>query len=318
MILKIYKSNHLLGLLLIPVVAFLLCSPIFFNDLKPLSYPYFWERQFFDYIHHVKWLNFLLTFIFINFNAILLNRFFNRSHFFSKTTYTPAIIYLVLMSFSHYIFISPYIFEHFFLILFVTVLLDLNQNESAIDIIFKSGLLIGLLFCLSPNYLILFPFGFLALLIIKAFNLKEWLVYLLGLSIPLIWFYALQFLFDRNFEFAHYIGRYTLNSQLQIIDYIQIVGFLLIGIVNLLPLVSFYIHNKIIVKKQLLLISLLQFFSIIILIVSYNFFRMLDYSIIIPLSILISINVNNMKSDAFVSFLLTILLIINIVSLFIG
>jgi len=316
MILKIYKSNHLLGLLLIPIVAFLLCLPIFFIDLKSVIYPYYWEQQFFNFIYQFKWLNFSLTFVFINFNAVLLNRFFNKSHFFSKTTYTPAIIYLVLISFSHYLFFNPYIFEQFFLILFITRLLDLNQNESAIDTIFRAGLFIGLLFCLSPNYLILFPFGFFALLIIKAFNIKEWLVYLLGLCIPLIWFYALQFLFDRNYEFANFIGRYTMNSQLQIIDYIQMVGFLLIGIVNLLPLVPYYNHNKVIIKKQLLLVSLLQFFLIIILIVAYNFFGSLDFSIIIPFSILIAINVNNIKSDSFVSFLLTILLIINIVNLF--
>jgi hypothetical protein len=318
MILKIYKSNHLLGLSLIPIVAFLLCFSIFFTDLNAVNYPYFWEQQLFDYIHHIKWLNFLSTFIFISFNAILLNRFFNKSHFFSKTTYTPAIIYLVLISFSHYLSFNPYIIEHLFLILFITGLLDLNQNESAINTIFKSGLMIGLLFCLSPYYLILFLFGLFALSIIKAFNLKEWLVYMLGLSIPLVWFYALQFLFDRNFEFAHFIGRYALNSQLQIIDYIQVVGFLLIGIINLLPLIPYYNHNKIIIKKQLSLVALLQLFSIVILVVTYNLFGSLDYSIMIPLSILIAINANNMKSDSFVSFLLTILLIINIVSLFMG
>lgn len=316
MILKIYKSNYLLGLLLTPLVALVLCLPIFFTSLPPVNYAYKWEELFFGWLQNIKWLNFILTFIFLNINAFLINRFFNKSHFFSKTTNIPAIVYLILISFSHYLYFAPYIIEHLLLILLITTLLNLNQNESAIDISFKMGLIIGVLYCLSPYYSILFPFTWLALLISKAFKVKEWLVYLLGLCIPLIWFYSLHFLFDSPFEFSLYIGKYSLKSQLQIIDYIQITGFLLIGLINLLPLIPYYNHNKVIIKKQLLLISMLQFFTIITLIIAYNVFGVLDYSIIIPLSILIGINANNMKSDTFISFLLTIMLIINIVNLF--
>ncbi len=316
MILKIYKSNYLLGLLLIPLVALVLCLPIFFTPLHPINYTYKWETILFNKLQLISWLNFILTFIFLNVNALLLNRFFNKSHFFSKTTYVPAVIYLILISFSHTLYFAPYIFEHFLLILLMTELLNLNQNESAIDTSFKMGLIIGGLYCLAPYYLILFPFTWLALLISKAFKVKEWLVYLIGLCVPLIWFYALQFIFDSSFEFSNFIGKYSLTSQLQIIDYIQFFGFGLIGLINLLPLIPYYNHNKVVIKKQLLLISVLQFFTILILIIAYNFFGTLDYSILLPLSILISINANNMKSDTFISFLLTIMLIINIVNLF--
>jgi len=316
MILKLYKTNYFLGLLFIPIVALLMCIPILFSQPISINYSYYWEQQFFGNIQSIKWLNFILTVIIIVVNALLITRFFNKSHFFSKTTYSPAIVYLTLLSFSHFIFFNHYLIEHLLLILLITQLIEVNQNQSAIDTIFKSSLLIGCLFCLSPYYLILFPFGLIALSIMKAFSLREWLVSLLGISIPLIWFFSLQFIFDRDFQFTNFIGRYHPKSQFQIIDYIQIGGFLFLGVINLFPLFNYYSHNKIIIKKHLLIILTLLLLNILTLIIAYNVFGTLDYSIFVALSIIISLNANNVKSDAFISFLLTLLLLINIVSLY--
>ncbi|HIP35483.1 MAG TPA: hypothetical protein EYG85_01365 [Crocinitomix sp.] len=316
MILKLYKTNYFLGLALIPLVAFVLSLPIIFSEVKLINYTYQWQIDVFGFVQQIKWLNVLLTFLFITLNAVMLNNFFNKSHFFTKITYVPAIIYLILLSFIHYLSFAPFIFEHFLLIVLVTQLIKINQNKLAIDTIFKSSLIIGLLYCFSSYYIILFPFGIITLTIIKAFNIKEWLVSFLGILIPIIWFYALQFLFDKPFEYPKFIGQYVSNTQFQIFDYIQGVGFLLLVISNIFPLFGYYSRNKVIVKKQLLTIVVLQVLTVIISIIAYNFYGVLDYSLLIPLAILISLNSNYIKSDAFLSFLLTFLLIINIVHLF--
>ncbi|MGV6861844.1 MAG: hypothetical protein ACWA41_08725 [Putridiphycobacter sp.] len=316
MILNLFKKNIAFGLVFIPIIAIFLSLPILFTELKVPAYHFHWEKYIFGSIHKIQWLNFVLTTGLTLLNGLFLNYVFNKTTFISKTVYYPAVIYLILLSFSHYISFQPYLFEHFIILGIIHFLLEINQNQKALEVSFKSSLLVGMLICFEPYYLIFTPIPIMALSIVKAFNFKEWSLSLLGLIIPIIWFFALHFLFDSTPEFYNFTGKYIVSDQLQLIDFIQIISFGLIVIITFLPLIKYYGHNKVIIKKQLLVLVLIQFLSLLSLFAAYYFYQLLDYSLFIPLAVIFSITYYQIKSDQFMSFVLTILLIINIVSLF--
>ncbi len=316
MIIKIFKSNYLIGLFIIPIVSLILSLSVFFVESSQIMTTQSWQIDFFKFIYDNTWLNYLLTLIITTANALLLNRLFNKSHFYSKTSYIPAIVYLILLSYSHYISFNPYLISHFFLILLIDILFKANQNMSAIDIMFKAGLIQGLLFTIESHYIFLLPFSLIAILIVKSFNLREVLVFLIGFSVPLIWLVSLLFLFDKPISLFNFKGTYQLQSQLQLIDYFQIGSLILIALISLLPLLSYYNRNKVIVKKHLSLVLLLQIFTAVLLIIAFQLFGALDYGLLVPLTIIISIYIHNSKSDSLISLILTFALIINIFALY--
>jgi len=315
MIIKLYKSNTSLGIILPLIIAIILCLPLLINNQTPINYSFDWQTTLFDFIINSRLLNFVLTFFILILNSIVIVQSFNQTTLFSKTTYLPAIIYLMFLSFSPEIQFSPILIVHFLFILLIKQILKLNKTESALHISFKSGLLVGLIGCFSLYYSVLILVVFIPVILVRSINLRELAIGSLGLTIPLIYLFSSQYIFSNSIIDLGTIPDIT-PIQYQLIDYIKILSMALITIVGFKMVNSFYNHNSLLAKKQVLILTICSLTAITLSLVLFFNYNIIDTLFIIPFIYIISIGSFSAKNDTFISFLLTITLIINIVSLF--
>ena len=315
MIIKLYKSNVTTGIILPPIIAIILCLPILTNEQTTLTYSFEWQNLIFDYINNTSVLNFILTFFIILLNSVLILNSFNQTTLFSKTTYLPATIYLIFLSFSSEIQFSPSLIVHFLFILLTTQVLKLNKVESALHVSFKSGLIIGIMSCFSLYYSVLIFVVLIPIIIVHSINLRELIIGFLGLTIPVIYLFSIQYIFgDSIIDFGRIQA--VMPIQYQLFDYIKLFTLVLITILGIKMSNSFYKHNSLSTKKQILILSASSITTITLCLVLFIGFNLIDTTFMIPFVFIISIGSFSAKNDTFISFLLTITLIINIVALF--
>jgi len=315
MIIKLYKSNISAGIILPPTIAIILCLPLLINEQPLINYSFEWQKIIFEFANQSKTLNFLFTLFILILNSITIVKSFNQTTLFSKTTYLPAIIYLIFLSFSQEIQFSPILVVHYLFILLTTQILTLNQTESALHTSFKSGLLVGLISCFSFYYSILIIVVFIPIIIVHSINIRELLIGTLGMVVPLLYLFSSQYIFnDSNIDFGIIPGIITV--QYQLLDYIKLLTLVLISILGFKMVNSFYKHNSLLTKKQILILTVCSATSVILWLVLFFGYNLIDSIFIIPFIYIVTIGSFSTKNDTFISFLLTITLIINIVALF--
>jgi len=315
MILKLYKSNISIGMILIPVVALVISLQVLFNSQVPDFYSVNWQSYVFDSIYRIKVLDFFLTLLILIINSILIAQSFNQTILFSKTTYLPAILYLILISFLPTLHFSAILIIHFLFIFLYNQVIKINSNDSAINVSFKSGLLIGLISCFELYYSIFILLLFLSIFSVRSINLREIFASVVGLLIPLVYLFSLQYIFG-NIEFINPSVKNVPDIQIQLVDYVKFSILIVILIIGLTNTIAFNKHNSILSKKQIYVYMVGAFICVLMLFSVYIMFGYLDFSVIIPLVYVLSVGSLSIKNDSLISLLLTIALIINIVSIF--
>lgn len=121
-------------------------------------------------------------------NAIGINYIFNHYNFYEKTTYFPAFIYIVWMSFFEGMYnLDGFVISHIACILMILQLFKLNQNEDGRKIVFNAAFFAGLATCLHLTNVVILPFLFLMVWIARPFVLRESLLLLAGFITPLLY-----------------------------------------------------------------------------------------------------------------------------------
>lgn len=128
----------------------------------------------------------IITLIIILAGAIFINFLSIEQEITSKTNYLPAFLY-ILMAFSATtkISIEPILTANLLVLPSLYFLINSYRQPTAISDCFKAGFFIGLASFFCIDYIVLFPLNFLALIILRPFNWREWAIMLLGLITPL-------------------------------------------------------------------------------------------------------------------------------------
>lgn len=133
-------------------------------------------------------------------NASLLNYVFNIHNFYTKTTYLPAFIYIVWMSFYKEMYEpSGVLFSHTFFVLAINQLFYLNQNEDGRRNVFNASLFFGVGACLQPAILVIFPFIFISVWILRPFVFRETLLVMAGFLTPFLYAWVASTFQDKSF-----------------------------------------------------------------------------------------------------------------------
>jgi hypothetical protein len=191
---NLYKAKTPVAIFSLPLIIGLVCLSLFFK--QPVEHIYFfkWQTDLFGLIQATDWLNFMLAGALISLNAHQLNNVFNRNNFYSKDTFLPGFVYVAgLVTFENIDF-SPLLIAHLFLVGAMASFLQLKRQEPAKNLIFIGSVSIGIMIVFSPVLISLVFLPWLSLLIIKPFNWREWVVALLGLSLPVFYHYVINYL----------------------------------------------------------------------------------------------------------------------------
>lgn len=228
--------------------------------------------------------------------AILLGAFFVNficidQEITSKTNYLPAFLY-VLFAFSASTknMIEPILLANLFVLPSLYFLISSYRQDYALAEFFKAGLFMGLASFFCIHYIVVFPLSFIALIILRAFNWREWSVLLLGLITPLYIYVSICYLTtDDYFAVFGMIREATSSIQKPIVSEYYF-GFIFIIVITLVfALVKSFsvgFGNKVKTKKTKNILLWMLLLSLIIMLFE-QVSDMVLLPCIIPLSIFI-------------------------------
>lgn len=233
---KLFESNQPFVLILIPIMV--LCHftlDVFFPSFELLAsgQENLWQLDF----------NLLSTlysrvgaFILISLNAILVNRVFNTHEFYERNTFLPSLIYLLLVFlFPLSLRLQEDLIAHTFFILCLSKLFDIKQNDDARKSTFLSGLFLGCAVTFLPIYIYFLIFIWMGTLSIRPFVLREFLLPLFGVILPLGWVLFLDINFYMSFiTFDSHLDYSRFGEVIIFIPHVIVVALSLIGYRNIL------------------------------------------------------------------------------------
>lgn len=158
-------------------------------------------------------LNQIITLIIILIGAFFVNFLCIEQEITSKTNYLPAFFY-ILLAFSSTTknIIEPILLANLFLLPSLYFLINSYRQDYALAEFFKAGLFMGLASFFCIHYIVVFPLSFISLIILRAFNWREWSVLLLGLITPLYIYLSICYLTREDYFAVFGMMREAISS----------------------------------------------------------------------------------------------------------
>lgn len=147
--------------------------------------------------------------------AGIINRSVNSQEIFDKTTYLPGALYILAVGYSpEFHCLSILHLANIFLALAIRQLMNIYRQVGCRQQVFNGSFFLMAASLLYPPYLIYMLLPWVALLIFRPFNLKEYLMPLLSVFLFYIWFTSLSLNFYAFFDyFIHYFQNPELQSK---------------------------------------------------------------------------------------------------------
>lgn len=212
--LKIFNTNKPFILFFLPFLAVLLWLPALMDIREEAvnGMPFF---NALDRFFTARYLRMILVIVVILAGGFLWNRVVARHHLLVRNTNLPATIYVILFGLtSSMVSMNPVIFANLFLIMALDRILSIYNQPRVYELSFQIGILISLaahFYILSSFFMLLF---FAALIIIRTFDWRDWVIALMGFLVPFLYSWTYHFWYDRLPEynealtsFSGYLGK---------------------------------------------------------------------------------------------------------------
>ncbi len=232
MLLKFYRTNQPLILVLLPLIIVVLWFPGFTGDEGVYVKN---STPLFRYIEpQNELLNRLAGMLFVLAGGLILNRTINRNEFFKKNTFLPSFFYVVLMSlYSDTTMLHPIAVSNLFIIMAFQRLANIHSQVSCKSEMFDAGFYITIASMFYLPSILYFPMIWMVWFVFRPFQVKEFLLPLLAVLVVAI-YYLSSFLFFETME-AYDWGN-LFNSSMYITVSNKKISTLLLVFVSLLSL----------------------------------------------------------------------------------
>jgi hypothetical protein len=125
--------------------------------------------------------NLLLAGVLVFIQALLLNHLVNRYNLLNKPSFLPALMYIVLSGlFPPFLVLSPPLICNFLLIGMLHKLFDLYKGDNAQSAAYDLGMIVAVGSLIYLPFIYLFLVIWVALIIFKPFNWREWVAGIMG------------------------------------------------------------------------------------------------------------------------------------------
>jgi len=186
-VVRLFFGNRSYALLILPLMA---ATYVGLN----LYFPYhasegtahfgFWG----DFLPQSSWISQTLAPTFIFAEAVLINTLYNRNEFLDRNTFTPALLYLTMMSAFHcFYFLDGFAVAQFCIIMAIEQLFQLYQNEDGRKRVFNIGFWLGVACTFHPVLVLLLVVAFWMVWVIRPFVMRESVLLVLGFLMPLMY-----------------------------------------------------------------------------------------------------------------------------------
>lgn len=215
-VIGIFKQKNPGNTVFLFFYALVLKFPSFLHPLPALRqvedhYLYDWLLGFLEPLHIAPVGYAVLAFILILVQATLLNRICNELKMFPRSSYLPAMSYILVSSlFPEWNqFSAPLLINTFLIWMFYRMSILYSSNTPNISV-FNIGLIIGIMTMVNEPaivFVLLIPF---ALFTMRPFRIREWLIGFLGVTTPYYFLAIALYLLDK-FSFEKLIPQVVLD-----------------------------------------------------------------------------------------------------------
>jgi len=256
---KLLKSNPALNFILVPLLVLLIWTHAYFNGFEVINngMPLYGVLLF--------WLSpdnrlayCILAGLLILFQAFYFNYILNKNEIIPKKSWIFSIFYVILMSLlPQFLVFHPMMIGITLIVSVIDKIFSLYKNNNSLALDFDIGLIISLAALFYFPLILFYVLYMIALVILKPFSIRDWIVGLMGLVLPFFLMFTYYFLTD---QFQNLTGAfYTENINNQI-NFWRLVpkGFgITIGYVAFLMVISLF-HLAGIIGKNVIRIRNLQ------------------------------------------------------------
>ena len=233
MFVSFFKSNNASAYIFIPLFAIALWVFGFIHPVPvpPVKHAMPFYELFATPFSNV-WLSISVALILVIAEAFFLNYIVNENEILARPSFFPAVLYIIFMSSNKTMLIlHPLVFGNFFLMLAIHRLLLSYRKEKAFSHFFDAGFLISIASLFYFPYIVFFPILVVALISLRPFNWREWVISLTGIIVPYILvvtvYYVLNsldyliydkmlFHFSKQFHLGNLSGSFYFTNSLQV------------------------------------------------------------------------------------------------------
>lgn len=189
MLTNFFRSRQIILIPIIVVIGLLLWLPaIGTNYTLSLQHEMPLYELFVHFFANKPFLQLLIAFVLVVAQAFVFNAITERHELFGKSSYLPALIYILLFSFTpEALHLHPLLFANFFILLSVDALLNMYRKPNAIGQSFETGLLIAIATLFYFPSILLLLFLLVGLFIMRPFSIREFILVVLGFVFPYLY-----------------------------------------------------------------------------------------------------------------------------------
>ncbi len=192
------KNSPQISVIINLITSLVLCVFIFSIDCNTIQPPNYSIHILYQYLFGAiasGYVKKALLALVILIGAFLLNFIAVNQEIIAKNNFIPAFFYtLFAYAASTKYVIEPVLLANIFLLCSIYYLLDSYRQDHLLAVFFNTGFCAGLATFFYAYNLILIPILFIAMLILRTFVWREWILLLLGIITPLYIYNALTYL----------------------------------------------------------------------------------------------------------------------------
>lgn len=204
----VFKQKNPGNTLVILIYSLMLKFPMFLHPVPPLKLPgdhYLYTQlvRLLEWFHLPAIAFSLLAFLILLGEALLFNRICNAQKMMAKSSYLPAMAFVLITSlfreWNH--FSAPLLVTFFLILIFYRMMLLYNVPKAG-NVIFNIGLLLGISTLIYHPAIVFMVLIIFALFIMRPFRIQEWVISLLGITTP-YYFLALALYFTGHWHWKN-------------------------------------------------------------------------------------------------------------------
>lgn len=200
MLVNLYKTKTPLAVFSLPLLISVLGLPVFFAENEMFPAVYTWQRDLIELVHQTPLLHYLLSIAIVYLSALELNRVVNNYGFFTKNTYLPGLVYVLVLFAIKQVNFNMQIISYGLVIFGLGYLLGVNRQEPARREVFMSSFFFGCATVFQPLIVPVLLMPWFTLMVFRPFVWREWIILFLGVSIGWIYHYGLYFFFTGSLD----------------------------------------------------------------------------------------------------------------------
>lgn len=187
-----------LALIITLFVFFAICFYFSFQALENDFYPNLFYNYFTRFVSSKPSIT-ALNFLFIGLGTMLISFISVNQEIVDKQNYFPVFIFLLIsVSSINPSQVSSQTLTNVFILFAIYRLLDIYRKDAVLGQIFSAAFWLSVSAFITISGIISFPLFFVALLILRPFHWREWVVALLGFFTPVFFYECLAYLSNFN------------------------------------------------------------------------------------------------------------------------